>query len=252
MCKKAARDLCINLSSTPNALSEASLDLNLHLNFFTPNGLGDTTRQVSPTDGPLVRLTVPMGEVSHTGHHLHRVPRGDVPATGRAHAGSGCHELARLPLLVGPLRVVRVEILGWHWSQDADIDVQTEIEPTGLSHHNVSTTNFARRSPMHPARTIPDVSDYEWLVELGAKGLAERDNHPMPESITTPEAFYEVMARAAFDAIGLPALIEDMARAERELNVTNEALTQADAKAENARHWRRRARLSPDSHPAAT
>jgi hypothetical protein len=79
---------------------------------------------------------------------------------------------------------------------------------------------------MHPARTLPSVSDYEWLVELAAKGMAERDNHPMPKSVTTPEAFYEVMARAAFDAIGLPALIEDMARAEkRELNVTDEAQT---------------------------
>ncbi len=105
---------------------------------------------------------------------------------------------------------------------------------------------------MHPARTLFSVSDYEWLVELAVKGLAERDKYPMPESVTTPEAFYEVMARAAFDAIGLPALIEDMARAERELNSTAEALTQADAKAENARHWRRKTRLSPDSHPAAT
>jgi hypothetical protein len=95
---------------------------------------------------------------------------------------------------------------------------------------------------MHPAHTLPSVSDYEWRVELAAKGLAERDRYPMPESVTTPEAFYEVMARAAFDAIGLPALIEDMARAERELNVTDEAPTQADAKAENARRWRRRLR----------
>ena len=79
---------------------------------------------------------------------------------------------------------------------------------------------------MHPARTPPSVSDYEWLVELAAKGMAERDDRPMPKSVTTPEAFYEVMARAAFDAIGLPALIEDMARAEkRELNVTDEAQT---------------------------
>jgi hypothetical protein len=37
------------------------------------------------------------------------------------------------------------------------------------------------------------VSDYEWLVELAAKGLAERDNHLMPKSVTTPEAFYEGM-----------------------------------------------------------
>jgi hypothetical protein len=67
--------------------------------------------------------------------------------------------------------------------------------------------------------------DYEWLVELAAKGLSERDNHPMPESVTTPEAFYRVMARAALDAIGLQALLERVARAERKLRVTEEALS---------------------------
>ena len=84
--------------------------------------------------------------------------------------------------------------------------------------------------------------DYEWLVELAAKGLAERDNHPMPKSMTTPEAFYEVMARAALDAIGLPALLERVARAERKLRISDEALKLeramngwADAKAEIAR-----------------
>jgi hypothetical protein len=95
------------------------------------------------------------------------------------------------------------------------------------------------------------VSAYEWLVELVARGLAERDNHPMPESVTTPEGFHEVTARAALDAIDLPALLERQARAERELEIANEALTEADAKAKNARHRRRRTRLSPDSHPAA-
>jgi hypothetical protein len=84
--------------------------------------------------------------------------------------------------------------------------------------------------------------DYEWLVELAAKGLAERDNHAMPKSVTTPEAFYEVMARAALDAIGLPALLERVARAERKLRTTDEALKReramngwAKAEAENGR-----------------
>ena len=84
--------------------------------------------------------------------------------------------------------------------------------------------------------------DYEWLVELAAKGLAERDSHPMPKSITTPEAFYQVMGRAALDAIGLPALLERVARGERKLRITEEALNLeraengcADARAENAR-----------------
>jgi hypothetical protein len=62
----------------------------------------------------------------------------------------------------------------------------------------------------------------------------------MPKSVTTPEAFYEVMARAALDAIGLPALLERVARAERRLRITDEALRleramhgRSDANAEN-------------------
>jgi hypothetical protein len=73
-------------------------------------------------------------------------------------------------------------------------------------------------------------------VKLAAKGLAERDNHPMPKSVTTPEAFYEVMAAAVLDAIDLPALLERVTQAERELEIIQEALRRADAQAENARH----------------
>jgi hypothetical protein len=73
-----------------------------------------------------------------------------------------------------------------------------------------------------PARTLLGMSDYESLVELAAKGMAERDNHPMPKSVTTLEAFYEVMARAALDAIGLQALLEELARAEQELKNADE------------------------------
>jgi hypothetical protein len=80
----------------------------------------------------------------------------------------------------------------------------------------VRLTDYPRFST-DPARTLLAVSDYEWLVELAAKGMAERDDRPMPKSVTTPEAFYEVMARAALDAIGLPALLEELARAEQEL-----------------------------------
>jgi hypothetical protein len=46
-------------------------------------------------------------------------------------------------------------------------------------------------------------SDYEHYVHLAAKGMAERDTYPMPKSVTTAEAFYEVMAAAALDATGL-------------------------------------------------
>jgi hypothetical protein len=82
------------------------------------------------------------------------------------------------------------------------------------------------------------VSDYEWHVELAAKGMAERDNHPMAKSVTTPEAFYEVMARAALDAAGLRTLLERLARAERDLETTQEALRRADADSEHGRHRR--------------
>lgn len=80
------------------------------------------------------------------------------------------------------------------------------------------------------------MSDYDLQLKLAAKGLAERDNHPMPESATTAAAFYEVMAAAALDAIDLPALLDRATRAERELEIMKEALTRADAEAKYARH----------------
>ena len=80
------------------------------------------------------------------------------------------------------------------------------------------------------------MSDYESQVELAAKGLHERDNYPMPESVTTPEAFYEVTAGASLDAIDLRALPERVARAEGELETVRETLRQADIEADNARH----------------
>ena len=88
----------------------------------------------------------------------------------------------------------------------------------------------------HAAPTLYFVSDYEWQVQLAAKGMAERDNRPMPESVTTPEEFYQIMAAAALDAIGFRALVERVARAERNLEMTFDALREADAKAESARH----------------
>lgn len=62
------------------------------------------------------------------------------------------------------------------------------------------------------------LSDYDYLVELAAKALAERDNHPMPEWVTTPEAFYVVMAREALDAIGLLAILAQLPPLEQEKN----------------------------------
>jgi hypothetical protein len=80
------------------------------------------------------------------------------------------------------------------------------------------------------------VSDYEWLVELAAKGLHERDKHALPRSVTTPEAFYELMAGAALDGIDLRAILARLAQAERELEMLRETLRRADTEAESARH----------------
>ena len=82
-------------------------------------------------------------------------------------------------------------------------------------------------------RTV-GVSDYEWHVELAAKGLAQRDRYPMPPSVTTPAGFYEVMAGAALDAAGLRDLLERVARAERNLeDIQNDASRRGGAEAEN-------------------
>lgn len=97
------------------------------------------------------------------------------------------------------------------------------------------------------ALDLVSVSDYEWQVRLAAKGLAERDKHPMPTSATTPEAFYEVMAAAALDAIGLPALQERVTRAERDLELIQDALRLADTKAKSARHRARTDEASSES-----
>ncbi len=92
------------------------------------------------------------------------------------------------------------------------------------------------RSTHKPALHFVCMSDYERQVKLAAKGLAERDNSPMSNAVTTPEEFYEVMAAAVLDAIDLPALLERVAKAERELEIVREALSLADAAAKNARH----------------
>ena len=90
--------------------------------------------------------------------------------------------------------------------------------------------------PNHAGVEALGVADYEWLVQLAAKGLRERDNFPMPKSVTTPEGFYEVMAAAALDGIDLRALLERLARAEQELETIRASLRQGDTQAENGRH----------------
>ena len=75
--------------------------------------------------------------------------------------------------------------------------------------------------------------DYEGLVELASEGLRERDSHPMPTSVRTPEAFYEVMTRAALDAAGLRALLNEL----RFVHAANDSLWHRlrAAEVENAR-----------------
>lgn len=92
----------------------------------------------------------------------------------------------------------------------------------------------AAPSAASPSRI--SASEFEWHVTLAAKGMAERDRFPMPKSVTTPEAFYEIMAGAALEATGLRALIERATRAERELDLIRAALRQSEVKAETARH----------------
>jgi hypothetical protein len=97
------------------------------------------------------------------------------------------------------------------------------------------------RAALRAARSqdnFTHVSDYEWYVELAGKGLAQREKFPMPPSVTTPEAFYGIMAAAALDAIGLRALLNRMAQGERNLETIQDELRQADANAEKARHRR--------------
>ena len=82
---------------------------------------------------------------------------------------------------------------------------------------------------------VVSISGYRQYVKVAAKGMAERDSHSMPESVTTPEAFYEVMAGAALDAVGFRALVERLARAVREPGTTHEPVKRAAARSKHAR-----------------
>jgi hypothetical protein len=84
-------------------------------------------------------------------------------------------------------------------------------------------------------RDVVSISSYHQYVKVAAKGMAERDNHPLPESVTTPDAFYEVMAESALDAVGFSALVERLARAMREPGITQESLRRAGARSKHAR-----------------
>lgn len=74
------------------------------------------------------------------------------------------------------------------------------------------------------------------MTNAGSEASASPQPTSLPQSVTTPEAFYEVMARAALDGVDLRAILERLACAERELETLRETLKQADTEAANARH----------------
>ena len=79
-------------------------------------------------------------------------------------------------------------------------------------------------------------SDFALYVAVAARGMAERDRYPMPESVTTPEAFYIVMAAAALDAIGPSALLGVTGRKSRRPEVTKEPRRRPEANSKRGRH----------------
>ena len=83
-----------------------------------------------------------------------------------------------------------------------------------------------------------NASDLEGYVAVAAKGMAERDSHPMPVSVTTPEAFYKIMAAAALKAIGPRALLGLTNMKEREPNITQEPRRPPGVNSKRARHRR--------------
>lgn len=109
---------------------------------------------------------------------------------------------------------------------------KAQIAALQLERDQLTAALRVARTPEHRV----SVSDYEWHVQLAAKGIADRSAYPIPKSVTTAEAFYQIMAGAAVDATGLWTLLERVARAESDLEIIQDALRHADAKAAKARH----------------
>ncbi len=120
-------------------------------------------------------------------------------------------------------------------AKDAEQEYQAKIAALRSERDELRTALEAVQTRQGPI----GAPDYEWHVELAAKGLAQRDSYPMPPSVTEPKEFYEIMAGAALDATGLPFLLERIVKAERSLEIIQDALKQADVKVENARHLAR-------------
>ncbi len=111
-------------------------------------------------------------------------------------------------------------------AKDTEHDYEAEIAALRSERDELRAALATLQTRQEPVGT----ADYEWHVELAAKGLAQRDKYPMPPSVTTQREFYEIMAGAALDASGLRSLLERLARAERSLGVIEDALRQADAR----------------------
>jgi hypothetical protein len=86
--------------------------------------------------------------------------------------------------------------------------------------------------------SVVSTSDFDRYVEVAAKGMAERDCYPMPESVNTPEAFYNVMATAALEAIGPRALPGITSANSGEPAITQEPRRRPDINSKRARHRR--------------
>jgi hypothetical protein len=90
-------------------------------------------------------------------------------------------------------------------------------------------------TPAPPARQdVVGASEYGQYLKMAAQGMAERDNYPMPKSVTTPEMFYEVMARAALDAIDFRLLLGQLERANQQLRSSQETSRLSDTRAEDS------------------
>ena len=87
-------------------------------------------------------------------------------------------------------------------------------------------------------KSVVSTSDFDRYVEVAAKGMAERDSYPMPESVTTPEAFYKVMAAAALEAIGRRALPGVTSAHGRRSESTQEQRRRPDTNSKRVRHRR--------------
>jgi hypothetical protein len=96
-----------------------------------------------------------------------------------------------------------------------------------------STPTPAPSTP--PARRdVVGAPEYGRYLKMAAQGMAERDNYPMPKSVTTPEMFYEVMARAALDAIDFRVLLGQLERANQQLRSSQETSRRSDTSAEDS------------------